>query len=140
MPVHPDFEERGLRKIPLVYNGDTLEIGIQQSDLNRLKSDTIFRLKDLANLSIVSKKPPVAKFDSLDVEEVRQVDGQIIHWIPKIGSVPVELTQIDGSKAIGLAEPSIATMDVGTFLQFERVGFARITEGGDPIKVSFAHK
>ncbi len=140
VPVHPDFEDRGVRKIPLVYDGDTIEIGIQPTDLKRLKSDTIFRLKDLANLSIVTKKPPVAKFHSLDVEEVRAVDGQIIHWIPKIGSVPVELTQIDGSRVIGLAEPNISSMDVGTFLQFERVGFARITEGGDPIKVSFAHK
>jgi len=140
VPVHPDFEERGVRKIPLVYEGDALEIGIQPSDLNRLKSDTIFRLKDLANLSIVTKKPPVAKFHSLDVEEVREVDGQIIHWIPKIGSVHVEMTQIDGSKVIGLAEPNITSMDVGTFLQFERVGFARITGVGDPIKVSFAHK
>ena len=140
VPVHPDFEERGVRKIPLVYEDDILEIGIQPIDLKRLKSDQIFRLKDLANLSILTKKPPVAKFDSLDVEEVRKVDGQIIHWIPKIGSVPVEMTLIDGSIVMGLAEPNITSMDVGTFLQFERVGFARITEAGDPIKVSFAHK
>jgi glutamyl-tRNA synthetase len=140
VPVHPDFEERGVRKIPLIYDGDTVEIGIQPSDLKRLKSDKIFRLKDLANLSIVTKKPPVAKFDSLDVEEVRKVDGQIIHWIPKIGAVPVEMTLIDGSNVMGLAEPNISSMDVGTFLQFERVGFARITEGGETIKVSFAHK
>ena len=140
VPVHPDFEERGVRKIPLVYEGDTLEIGIQPTDLKRLKSNQLFRLKDLANISIASKEPPVANFDSLDVEEVRKVDGQIIHWIPKIGSVPVEMTLIDGSTVMGLAEPNITSMDVGTFLQFERVGFARITEDGDPIKVSFAHK
>jgi len=41
---------------------------------------------------------------------------------------------------MGLAEPSLASMPVGTFLQFERVGFARIYADGDPIKVSFSHK
>ena len=137
VPVHPDFEERGVRKIPLVYEDGKLELGIQPTDLKRLKSGSLFRLKDLANFTIDKKK---ATFHSIDVDEVRKVSGPIIHWIPKKGSVPVELTLIDGSNVMGLAEPSLASMPAGTFLQFERVGFARICEGGDPIKVSFAHK
>ena len=89
-------------------------------------------------LETIEKK--IATFHSIDVEEVRKVGGPIIHWIPKIGSVSVELVQIDGSHVMGLAEPSLAELPVGTFLQFERVGFARIYEQGDPIRVSFAHK
>jgi glutamyl-tRNA synthetase len=137
VPVHPDFEKRGVRKIPLVYEHGTLEIGVQPTDLKRIKPGKLFRLKDLANFTVEKKK---ATFQSIDVDEVREVGGPIIHWIPKIGSVPVALTLIDGSKAMGLAEPSIKQMPVGTFLQFERVGFARITKVGDPIEVSFAHK
>ncbi|MGY5879183.1 MAG: glutamate--tRNA ligase [Candidatus Thorarchaeota archaeon] len=137
VPVHPDFEERGVRKIPLLYENDKLEIGIQPTDLKRLKSGSLFRLKDLANFMIDKKK---ATFHSIDVDEVRKVNGPIIHWIPKIGSVPVELTLIDGSKVMGLAEPGLSALPAGTFLQFERVGFARIVETDDPIKVSFAHK
>jgi len=140
VPVHPDFEERGVRKIPLLYDDGKLEIGIQPTDLERLKSGSLFRLKDLANFTIEKKKSPIAKMHSIDVNEVRKVNGPIIHWIPKKGSVPVELTLIDGSKVMGLAEPSLASMSAGTFLQFERVGFARIYEDGDPIKVSFSHK
>ncbi|TFG31624.1 glutamate--tRNA ligase [Candidatus Thorarchaeota archaeon] len=138
VPVHPDFKDRGVRKIPLLYENDKLEIGIQPTDLRRLKSGNLFRLKDLANFTFM--KNTEAKFHSIDVEEVRKVDGPIIHWIPKKGSVPVELTLIDGSIVMGLAEPSLAKMPSGTFLQFERVGFARIYEAGEPIKVSFAHK
>jgi glutamyl-tRNA synthetase len=137
VPVHPDFEERGVRKIPLVREGDKLELGIQPTDLKRFKSGSLFRLKDLANFTIKKK---TATFHSIDVDEVRKVNGPIIHWIPKIGSVPVELTLIDGRNVMGLAEPGLAEMPVGTFLQFERVGFARIYEVGDPIKVSFSHK
>ena len=137
VPVHPDFEERGVRKIPLLHKDGKLEIGIQPTDLKRLKSGSLFRLKDLANFKIEKKK---ATFHSIDVDEVRKVSGPIIHWIPKEGSVSVELTLIDGSKVMGLAEPGLTEMPVGTFLQFERVGFARIYEDGDPIKVSFSHK
>ncbi len=140
VPVHPDFEERGVRKIPLVRANGNLEIGIQPADMKRLKSGSLFRLKDLANFIIEKKKVPIAKFQSLDVEDVRRINGPIIHWIPKIGAVPVELTLIDGSVVDGLAEPGLADMQSGTFLQFERVGFARIVEQGDPIRVSFAHK
>jgi glutamyl-tRNA synthetase len=137
VPVHPDFPERGVRKIPLLYQDGKLEIGIQPTDLKRLKSGKLFRMKDLANFIIENKK---ATFQSIDVDEVRKVNGSIIHWIPKVGSVPVELTLIDGTKATGLAEPNLKEMPVGTFLQFERVGFARIYEEGDPIKVAFSHK
>ncbi len=140
VPVHPDFEERGVRKIPLLYENNMLELGIQPTDLKRLKPGILFRLKDLANFTIESGKTPTAIFHSLDVDEVRKVSGPIIHWIPKKGAIPVELTLIDGSRVMGLAEPSLSSMPAGTFLQFERVGFARIVETGEPIKVSFAHK
>lgn len=137
VPVHPDFEERGVRKIPLLHEDGKLELGIQPTDFKRLKSGKLFRLKDLANFTIEKKK---ATFQSIDVDEVRKANGSIIHWIPKVGSVPVELTKIDGTKVMGLAEPNLTKLPVGTFLQFERVGFARIYEDGDPIKVAFAHK
>lgn len=139
LPVHPDFPERGVRKIPLHYENGKLQIGIQASDLDRLKSGSMFRLKDLANFTLEHKKPPQAKFHSIDVNEVREVGGPIIHWIPRDGSISVELAMIDGSKVMGFAEPGLRDTPVGTFLQFERVGFARIYESGEPIRASFAH-
>jgi len=141
VPVHPDFPERGLRKIPLhAIDGESI-FGIQESDLNRFKVGTLFRLKDLANFTLEKKKmPPIAHYDSSDVEQVREVNGPIIHWIPREDSVPVEMILVDGSTVRGLAEPGIERMKEGTFLQFERVGFARIFKTGDPILVSFAHK
>ena len=140
VPVHPDFPERGLRKIPLHVVDGKSTFGIQQSDLSRFKLGTLFRLKDMANFTLEKKAPPVARYHSSDVEQVREVNGPIIHWIPKEGSIPVEMTLVDGSTVMGLAEPGIEKMKSGTFLQFERVGFARIFKTGDPIQVSFAHK
>jgi glutamyl-tRNA synthetase len=140
VPVHPDFPERGMRIIPLHVVKGKSEFGIQESDFCRFKVGTVFRLKDMANFTLETKSPPTGSFHSMDVEQVRDVNGPIIHWIPKMGAVPVEMTLVDGSTARGLAEPSISKMKAGTFLQFERVGFARIFMKGNPILVSFAHK
>lgn len=139
-PVHPDYPERGIRKIPLHPVDGKLEVGLQRSDIENLKKGALFRLKDFANFTLETKKPIELKLESYDVEDVRAVGGSIIHWIPKEGSVPVELTQIDGSIVRGLAEPGFSKLPEGTFLQFERVGFAKINKLGDPIKASFAHK
>ena len=73
-------------------------------------------------------------------DEVRQVGGPILHWVPKEKSIPVELTMADGSIETGFGEPGLSKMKAGTFLQFERVGFARIYDVGEPLRVSFAHK
>ncbi|MGY5855837.1 MAG: glutamate--tRNA ligase [Candidatus Thorarchaeota archaeon] len=140
VPVHPDFPEQGVREIPLGVSAGKTTIGIAQRDLEKMKKGSLFRLKDLANFTLETKKPVSVKMHSVDVDEVRKVSGPIIHWIPKLGSVPVELTQIDGSLEHGLAEPGIRNFTAGRFVQFERVGFAELNEIGDTIKAAFAHK
>ncbi|MFX1605324.1 MAG: glutamate--tRNA ligase [Promethearchaeota archaeon] len=140
VPVHPDFPEHGVREIPLgVSDGKTI-FGISQHDLKKMKKGDLFRLKDLANFTLENKNPLLIKMHSIDVDEVRKIGGSIIHWIPKLDSVPVELTLVDGSVANGLGEPGIKDLAAGTFVQFERVGFAKINEVGDTIKAAFAHK
>lgn len=140
VPVHPDFPDHGVREIPLGASDGKAMIGIAQHDFKKMKKGSLFRLKDLANFTLEKMEPASVKMHSVDVDEVRKVGGPIIHWIPKIGSVPVELTQVDGTIANGLAEPGISNFSPGTFVQFERVGFAQINEVGDPIRASFAHK
>jgi glutamyl-tRNA synthetase len=136
-PVHPDYPERGQREIPL---GDEIALGIADKDFKRLKDGELFRMKDLANFELKKGKTPSCTFHSLDVESVLEQNGPILHWIPKETAVPIELIQIDGSIVEGLAEPSIAKADLGTFLQFERVGFAKIFEKKPKTRVAFAHK
>jgi glutamyl-tRNA synthetase len=140
VPVHPDFPEQGYRKIPLGVNGGKTTFGISQYDFEKMKVGSLFRLKDLANFTIEKKKPILVKMHSTDVEEVRKVSGPIIHWVPKLNCVPVELTLIDGSIAKGFGETGIRNLPAGTFVQFERVGFAKLNEIGETIKASFAHK
>lgn len=140
VPIHPDFPKLGVRKIPLGLRDGTCEVGISQRDFKKMKKGNLIRLKDYANFTVETMKPLKLKHHSLDVDEVRKAGGPIIHWIPKAKSIPVELTMIDGSIETGLGEPGLTKMKTGTFLQFERVGFARIYDAGVPMRVSFAHK
>lgn len=139
-PVHPDFPDRGIREIPLTFEKGQLVVGIPSKDFERFEDGTLFRMKDLANFILKKEKSPKVEFHSLSVDEVRKINGPIIHWIPKENNVPIELTEIDGSIQKGLAEPAINDYPTGTFLQFERVGFAKIFEKSDTIRVAFAHK
>ncbi len=141
-PVHPDFPERGTRIIPLSREkaDAPAKVGIADRDYERMSKGDLFRLKDLANFILKKGKKPQANFHSADVNEVRQVGGSIIHWIPKQDSVPVELTMVDGEVMAGLGEPGICDIENGTFLQFERVGFARVFDKGEKIRVAFSHK
>ncbi len=139
-PVHPDFPERGLREIPLGSEATPFLLGISKHDYEKMNDAVLFRMKDLANFKLKKGKNPVVEFHSIDVDEVRQAGGRIVHWVPKSNSIPIDLVQIDGSTATGFAEPGIADLPVGTFLQFERVGFARIFDKADKIRVAFAHK
>ena len=140
VPVHPDFPELGVRTIPLGVSDRKATIGISQHDYKKMKIGCLFRLKDLANFTLEKKKPVLIKMHSVDVDEVRKIGGPIIHWVPRLDSVPVELTLVDGSVAGGLGEPGIKDFTAGTFVQFERVGFAKLNEVGDTIKAAFAHK
>jgi glutamyl-tRNA synthetase len=140
VPVHPDFPEQGVREIPLGVSNGKATIGIAQHDLAKMKKGSVFRLKDLANFTLEKMKPLSVKMHSVEVDEVRKIGGPIIHWIPKLDSVPVELTLIDGSVVTGLGEPGIREIAEGTFVQFERVGFAKLNEIGDTIRAAFAHK
>jgi glutamyl-tRNA synthetase len=142
-PVHPDFPDRGVRHIPLGRSSDVgapVEAGISERDFERLAKGDLFRLKDLANFTLKKGRRPEAKFHSIEVDNVRSTGGSIIHWVPKENAISVEMTMVDGGVVAGLGEPSIKAIESGTFVQFERVGFARVYDVGDPIKVSFAHK
>ncbi|MFW9975781.1 MAG: glutamate--tRNA ligase [Candidatus Thorarchaeota archaeon] len=140
VPVHPDFPDQGFRKIPLGARKGKATFGIAELDLKKMKKGSIFRLKDLANFTLQELKPVSVKLHSLDVDEVRNINGPIIHWVPKLNSIPVELTMVDGSIVTGFGEPDIRELAKGSFVQFERVGFAKLNDMGTPIKAAFAHK
>ncbi len=140
VPVHPDFPERGVREIRLDRENGSLTLGIAKKDYDQIENNALFRMKDLANFTLHKSKSPRAVFHSKSVDVIREKGGSIIHWIPHKDTVPVDVTMIDGSIVSGLAEPSAHDLKVDDFIQFERVGFGRVFEVNNKIKVAFAHK
>ncbi|TFF96777.1 glutamate--tRNA ligase [Candidatus Thorarchaeota archaeon] len=140
VPVHPDFPDRGVREIPIEVKKGRAVVGLQERDIEKMVSGDLFRLKDFANFTLTMKEPASASFHSVPVEDAREADGPIIHWIPRQNAIDVELVEIDGSLTKGLGEPGISSYPQGTFVQFERVGFGRIFETGKTVRVAFAHK
>ncbi|NWF95681.1 MAG: glutamate--tRNA ligase [Candidatus Thorarchaeota archaeon] len=139
-PVHPDFPERGVRRIPVTRHEGRAVVGIQRVDYTRAENGGLLRLKDFINVTLHKGKKPRASFNNLSVEAALKVKAPIIQWVPKEDTVPVELTMIDGQVLQGLAEPDARRLSAGVFVQFERYGFARIFEVGDVIRAAFAHK
>ncbi|ELZ83122.1 glutamyl-tRNA ligase [Haloferax elongans ATCC BAA-1513] len=128
-PLHPSFEDRGTRDIPV---GDSvlLESGDVPAEGDRvwLKGFGAVRRED---------DTLVATGDDLDV--VREGDVDVIHWAPADG-VSVRMRTMDGD-VTGVAEPDFADVPVDELVQFERVGFVRVDDrDDDETVVYFAHK
>ncbi|ELZ81136.1 glutamyl-tRNA ligase [Haloferax gibbonsii ATCC 33959] len=128
-PLHPSFEERGTRDIPV---GDSvlLESGDVPAEGERVW---------LKGFGAVRREGDslVATGDDLDV--VREGDVAVIHWAPTDG-VPVRMRTMDGD-VTGVAEPDFGDVPEDELVQFERVGFVRVDDrGDDETVVYFAHK
>ncbi|MDS0241145.1 MULTISPECIES: glutamate--tRNA ligase [unclassified Haloferax] len=128
-PLHPSFEERGTRDIPV---GDSvrLESGDVPAEGERVW---------LKGFGAVRREGDslVATGDDLDV--VREGDVAVIHWVPTDG-VSVRMRTMDGD-VTGVAEPDFGDVPEDELVQFERVGFVRVDDrGDDETVVYFAHK
>ncbi|MDD1741753.1 MAG: glutamate--tRNA ligase [Methanotrichaceae archaeon] len=125
--LHPNKKSE-FREIPA---GN--EVFVCQSDLKMLKPGEKIRLKDLCNIEILSKVPLEARFVGVDVSK----GLKIIHWAPKNG-LPIRVLRPDGQDD-GIGEVRIA-QELGRVVQFERYGFVRIHQLGNPLLAYFTHK
>ncbi|MCX6814874.1 MAG: glutamate--tRNA ligase [Candidatus Aenigmarchaeota archaeon] len=126
-PLHPDFPERGKKKIPVNLES----IWISGEDFSNL-DDRVFRLKGLGNIHLKGKEGYYT-----GNEIVR--DMQKIQWVSE-PNVTVRI--VTPEKIIkGIGEPNLAKLKPGTLIQMERVGFGRMdkVENG-LVTIFFAHK
>ncbi|MFW6448863.1 MAG: glutamate--tRNA ligase, partial [Halobacteriota archaeon] len=128
-PVHPEFDDRGTREIPV---GDA--VLLEPADVP--DSDERCWLKGLGGFRA---EDGTLVYESDDLEWIRSDDVPVIHWVPSAGGVDVRLRTPTGDEA-GVAEPGFAEAAVDTVVQFERVGYARVDGHRDGSSVVyFAH-
>ncbi|MEM5801989.1 MAG: glutamate--tRNA ligase [Candidatus Aenigmatarchaeota archaeon] len=124
--LHPDFPNRGYRKIPIDKN----KIYIESEDFEKFEDKNI-GLAYLATINL-SKTP---KFISKNIP----LELQKIHWV----SEPHEKIKIlmpNGEIKTAIAEPDIKKVKVNQLIQLFRIGFCRVDKVGREIILYYAHK
>jgi len=144
IPFHPQDETLGKR---------TLTTGkkfyIPQSDADQLKESSVFRLKDLFNVSVTSVengtvfgtyagKELIA--DSLKVQWVTDDHVPLTVLVPDILFQDDIFNEKSLQKITGYAEPAITHLANGEIVQFERFGFVRIEKNNKEILACFTHR
>ena len=127
-PLHPDFEERGRREIP-VTNG----VVVEGDDLPG-HGDRIW----LKGYGCVRHTRDAFEYTGDDIDAVREEGVDVIHWAPADGpELRLRTTDRDVS---GVAEPGLRNYDTDAVVQFERIGFARLDKvAGDSDTESVAY-
>ncbi|WP_420182502.1 glutamate--tRNA ligase [Haloarcula sp. KBTZ06] len=118
-PLHPDFEERGRREIPV-----TSGVVVEGDDLPG-HGERIW----LKGYGCVRHTRDAFEYTGDDIDAVREEGVDVIHWAPADGP-QVRLRTMDGDVS-GVAEPGLLDYDADEVVQFERIGFARLDEVAD---------
>ena len=131
--LHPGDLARGVRT--LITDGRVL---LPEADI---EGRGMVRLKDLYNVRITwDGGIPHLSYAGEALEDARRERAPIIQWLPANAKIPCTLHTQDGDIE-GFCEPLVAG-EVGSVVQFERVGFARIDAVTDDGRVDafFAHR
>lgn len=133
-PLHPDHPERGVRQSSLTGE-DGVAIFITHDDFEKIQSNEKLRLKDLCNVQFTSKS--IAEYLGDDLSLIKE-GIRIIHWVGG-KTIPTKLYMPDGTVREGRCEP-ILEEDLGSVVQFERLGFVRVWAENGGYKAYFAHR
>ncbi|MDI6806804.1 MAG: glutamate--tRNA ligase, partial [Candidatus Aenigmarchaeota archaeon] len=126
VPFHPDFPEKGKRKIPV----DVEKIYVERDDLKKYENEEI----GLINLFSIRLREK-AEF----ISEKIKFEVQKIHWVSE-PNVKIKIVMPDGSTREALAEPEIKNVKVDQLTQLQRIGFCRVDSMAPELVLYFSHK
>ncbi|WP_367175999.1 glutamate--tRNA ligase [Haloarcula rubripromontorii] len=127
-PLHPDYEDRGRREIPVASG-----VAVEGDDLPD-HGDRIW----LKGYGCVRHTRDAFEYTGDDIDAVREEGVDVIHWAPADGP-RLRLRTMDGDVS-GVAEPGLLGYDADDVVQFERIGFARLDDiAEDPETESVAY-
>ncbi|KOX94303.1 glutamyl-tRNA synthetase [Haloarcula rubripromontorii] len=127
-PLHPDYEDRGRREIPVASG-----VAVEGDDLPD-HGDRIW----LKGYGCVRHTRDTFEYTGDDIDAVREEGVDVIHWAPADGP-RLRLRTMDGDVS-GVAEPGLLGYDADDVVQFERIGFARLDDiAEDPETESVAY-
>jgi glutamyl-tRNA synthetase len=122
---HPDFPERGMRKISV----DPKEIYVEKEDFEKFKGSNVV----LIGMFTV-KLGEISKFVSSEVSQ----ETPKIHWV-SFPNVKIKIVMPNGKEKEAIAEESVKELREGDIVQFYRVGFCRLDDKKN-LTFYFTHK
>ncbi len=140
---HPTDKKLGSRTIK---TGKTFFV--PKADMEKIKTDDVFRLKDLFNVKIKEKNDTIfAEYEGEKlIPESAKIQWTTDDFVKMKVFVPHLLFEgnnynPDSLETVqGFAEKAVSTIKAGEVIQFERFGFVRIENTDDQITGFFAHK
>ncbi|MFO7792523.1 MAG: glutamate--tRNA ligase [Candidatus Saliniplasma sp.] len=123
IPRHPDFSDRGNRKIKVK---DKLYISEKDWKENEGKE---VRLKNLCNIKLDGHKGYITDIANKDILKIQ--------WLP--GGKECRVEQVDGSYDEGIVENNLDEVDMNDIVQFERYGFVKILDKS-PWMAAYGHR
>ncbi|MFX0086865.1 MAG: glutamate--tRNA ligase [Candidatus Hodarchaeota archaeon] len=143
--IHPEFPERGTRKINVVREGGKTSLLVPKEDIEEIGLNKVVRLKDLMNIVVKSydkgdHPAGSATFYSKDVSSARKLQARMIQWVPHHSKIQVKILMPNGNIIEGVAETGLKNAKVGQIIQFERFAFCRIEEIGKTVHLIWTHK
>jgi glutamyl-tRNA synthetase len=124
--MHPDFPERGTRKIPV----NPQKIYLEREDIEKLEGKEV-GLINLFSVRIGKKVEFLSNEISYEIPK--------IHWVSE-PNVEIKIIMPNGEVKKALAEPSIKELKEGEIIQLYRIGFCRVDKMGEDKVLYFAHK
>jgi glutamyl-tRNA synthetase len=134
LALHPSFKDRGYREMKVSADKDgMMRLFISREDAKELAVGQKIRFMNLFNVMITDAgSAPSAEYLTDDSRDVHK-----IHWLPQ---EHLDATVVTPEGEInGFCELGCAVLDVGTVVQFERVGFVRLDKKV-PLTFYFGHR
>ena len=122
---HPDFPERGKRKIEVGK-----KIYVEKDDFDTLNGKEVV-LIGLGTVHLGKKSIFLGK----DIDYTLPK----IHWV-STPNIKITIVMPDGSKKVAIADPGVVQLKEGEIVQFYRVGFARLDKKAEKIVFYYAHR
>jgi glutamyl-tRNA synthetase len=124
--LHPDFPERGKKKIPV----NMKKIWIEKEDYKKFKGREV-GLMYLATIKIGSESTFISKEISLDIQK--------IHWCSE-PNLKIKIVMPNGKTVRAIGEPEMKKLKKDEIIQMPRVGFARVDKEYKDIILYYTHK
>jgi len=141
-PLHPSYPLRGNRRLEVKPINNKARLLISKKDFASLRKCQVVRFMELFNVTIdkIAEDRVEASFHSEPYDEAKKLKALLIHWLPELGNLRVNVVMPTAEISEGVGEQGLGKEGRDQVVQLTRFGFGRIDEvTQDFVKIYYAH-